>query len=360
MIAAYRSLYTAGWHGITVMAERIIANWDRLAEEDRAFYLPPEGEVPAPAPREEPKEEPKEEVPPAPKEPRPEPKKPEADADGYIKPRTYEQVKALVSMGKKVLLVGPRGTGKTEMAVRIAKELDKQLFMLTSPQMRSDVTGYADANGNEVKSQVTTAITEPGLLLLEEVDRSLPEALIPMNAMIANNLMDVPVRGVVPVNPELRIIATANTNGRGATEEYGTANRLDASTLDRFCVVEVNYEDEISLACIKASGIPPEEAEKVAVFIREFRNSCIKQGLTDYVPSYRGGKTFADILASKDPYIAGMSKGDRTTFAFEVALLKAAVTKDTLATILEGMDKSVRNPYIKSLRDYQAAMKEVF
>ena len=144
-------------------------------------------------------------VPPSPRQP---------EADGYLKPKEYDLVKSLIEDGYNVLLVGPRGTGKTEMALRIFSELERRLYMLTSPQTRHEVTGYADANGVEVPTQITQAITDPqGGLLLEEMDRSMPEALIPMNAMLANGVMDVPVRGMVKVEPTLAIIATANTKG---------------------------------------------------------------------------------------------------------------------------------------------------
>lgn len=403
-IMTFPSAYSAGWKGAGVMSDRIIRKWIANEAKDEAekylarFSTEGEGEgdetgdgsgdgegegegegrgdgepSPEPSPRDGEGEgegegegdgsgdregDDEDPVPEPEPEPTPEEEEEEDGEDFYIRPEKYEIVKALVSMGKKVLLVGPRGTGKTELAFRVAKDLKKELFMLTSPQMRTDVTGYADATGREVMTQVTMAITEPGLLLLEEMDRSMPEALIPLNAMLANDVMDVPVRGVVKVNPRMRVIATANTNGHGATEEYGTANRLDGSTLDRFCVVRVDYEERITHACVESSGLNKAETDAVTKMIEEFRASCLAQGLDEYIPSYRGAKTFADIVAGKDPYFGSLDEATRIRTALEVALLKDAVTKDTLATILGGM--KCRNRYAKALVDYQASMKEVF
>lgn len=274
--------------------------------------------------------------------PTPQPRTPEPD--GYLKPEKYDLVKSLVEDGYNVLLVGPRGTGKTEMALRIFRELNKKLYMLTSPQTRYEVTGYADANGNEVPTQITQAITDPtGGLLLEELDRSMPEALIPMNAMLANGVMDVPVRGMVTVEPTLGIIATANTNGHGRTEEYGTAQRLDASTLDRFVVVHVGYDRAIDEACaVNAKG---KVDNRLVDFIADYRNACLSNGLGEYTVSYRGVRNIKK-LADKH--------GIRV--ALEIGLIKDAINKDDLATICGAM--KCRNGYANELKQVQAAMPE--
>lgn len=274
--------------------------------------------------------------------PVPQPRVPEPD--GYLKPENYDLVKDLVQDGFKVMLVGPRGTGKTEMALRIFSELERRLYMLTSPQTRYEVTGYADANGVEVPTQITQAITDPqGGLLLEEMDRSMPEALIPMNAMLANGVMDVPVRGMVKVEPTLAIIATANTNGHGRTEEYGTAQRLDASTLDRFVVVHVGYDRAIDEACaVNAKG---KVDNRLVDFITDYRKVCLANGLGEYTVSYRGVRNIKK-LADKHGIRA----------ALELALVKDCISKDDLATICGAM--KCRNAYANELKVIQEAMPE--
>lgn len=268
----------------------------------------------------------------------------EPEEDGYLKPKEYELVKTLMQDGFHVCLVGPRGTGKTEMLLRLTRELERNLYMLTSPQTRYEVTGYADATGKEVPTQITQAITdENGLLVLEELDRSMPEALIPMNAMLANNIMDVPVRGMVNVSPGLLIAATANTNGHGRTEEYGTAQKLDASTMDRFVVVYMDYDQEIDRAC--ATNAEGKVDGKLVDFITDYRRACMETGLGEYTVSYRGVRNIKKIADRFDI---------RT--ALDLALVKAAISKDDLATICHAMKS--RNAYANELKNLQAAMKE--
>lgn len=266
------------------------------------------------------------------------------DEDGYLRPREYEMVKNLMEKGFHVCLVGPRGTGKTELILKVTRELNRNLYMLTSPQTRYEVTGYADATGKEVPTQITLAITDDnGLLVLEELDRSMPEALIPMNAMLANNIMDVPVRGMVNVSPGLLIAATANTNGHGRTEEYGTAQKLDASTMDRFVVVYMDYDPAIDKAC--ATNAKGKVDNKLVDFVTDYRRACMETGLGEYTVSYRGVKNIKKIADMYDI---------RT--ALDLALVKAAISKDDLATICHSL--KCRNAYANELKNLQAAMKE--
>lgn len=269
---------------------------------------------------------------------------PEALPDGYIKPSNYNLAKKCLEMGFNVLFVGPRGTGKTEMAIKLAEEMERRLYMVTSPQTRYEVTGYADANGREVTTQVTEAITDSeGFLLIEEMDRSAPEALIPMNAMLANGLMDTPVRGVIEVSPDLRIIATANTCGHGRTEEYVTANRLDASTLDRFVVIHVDYEPYIDKAC--ATGPDGSIDNKLVEFVQSYRQACKDNYLESYTISYRGVRNIKRLSDAV---------GIRT--ALEISLVKDAICKADLATICGSM--KCRNAYANELKNIMESMRD--
>lgn len=275
-------------------------------------------------------------------QPQPQPRTPEPD--GYMKPSKYDLVLGFARDGYNILLTGPKGAGKTEMAFRIIGELEKRLFMLTSPQTRYEVTGYTDANGKEVPTQITLAITQPSGLLIEEMDRSMPEALIPLNAMLANKRMDVPGRGVVEVDPQCLIIATANTSGNGADDAYGTAQQLDASTLDRFVTVRIDYEREIDEVCAKdAKG---KVDTRLVDFITEFRRACEINQFTRYMVSYRGVKNFKQVA---DKY--------GVPVAIETVLLKDMVPKEDLEILCNTI--KCRNMYAMALKNHLASlMKE--
>jgi cobaltochelatase CobS len=49
-------------------------------------------------------------------------------------------------------------------------------------------------------------------------------------------------------HPDFVAIAAGNTFGRGASREYVGRQQLDAATLDRFTVFEVDYDEKLELA----------------------------------------------------------------------------------------------------------------
>jgi MoxR-like ATPase len=65
--------------------------------------------------------------------------------------------------------------------------------------------------------------------------------LVAFNSALANGICDFP-DGPVRAHADFRAIAAANTFGRGADRQYVGRNQLDAATLDRFAVVEFDYD----------------------------------------------------------------------------------------------------------------------
>ena len=77
--------------------------------------------------------------------------------------------------------------------------------------------------------------------MLDEMDASIPEVLVILNAAIANRYFDFPAPiGYVEANPNFRVIAAGNTTGHGADFEYVGRNQLDGASLDRFAVVKID------------------------------------------------------------------------------------------------------------------------
>ena len=79
---------------------------------------------------------------------------------------------------------------------------------------------------------------------LDEMDGSIPETLIILNSAIANRYFDFPI-GKVEAHPDFRIVSAGNTCGTGADIEYTGRFQLDASSLDRFALIEVDYSPRI-------------------------------------------------------------------------------------------------------------------
>lgn len=159
-------------------------------------------------------------------------------------PTWYGTVKAVLDAGLPVFLVGGAGTGKTRFAKWYAKQADKKLEMVVGS---GDTAGRElwvarrDASKGETKTvegPAARAAANGDVLLLDEIDGFDSNALLPMNAVLnGDRELSVPVLGEIEVNPEIRIIAAANTNGRTKDRTYNARNRLDGAFLNRFAVV---------------------------------------------------------------------------------------------------------------------------
>ena len=134
--------------------------------------------------------------------------------------------------------------------------------------------------GNYQESQFYKAFKNGGLFMLDEMDASIPEVLVILNAAIANRYFDFPAPiGYVEAHPDFRVVAAGNTMGFGASYTYVGRNQLDGASLDRFAMVDINYDINIETRCAN------NDIELVN-FIREVRRIA-KEKKIMLIVSYR-------------------------------------------------------------------------
>lgn len=155
-------------------------------------------------------------------------------------------LKACVA-GVHPFLVGPAGSGKTTLARQIAEALSRPFYMQARVTSEYKLTGFIDANGKAVQTDFRRAYEEGGVFLFDEIDASDADALTAFNAPLANGYADFP-DGQVKQHPDFVAIAAGNTFGRGANREYVGRQQLDAATLDRFAIFEVDYDEKLERA----------------------------------------------------------------------------------------------------------------
>ena len=165
----------------------------------------------------------------------------------------FEKVLKLVVSGVNVLLVGPAGCGKTTLAGLIAKATKRKFGMLscTSGASEAQLTGWLLPIGSGgkfayVPSEFVT-LYEKGnsVFLFDEFDAADPNMLLVINSALSNGELHVPQRYEEPLvkrGNHVALIAAANTFGSGADMIYAGRNQLDAATLDRFYVIEMDYD----------------------------------------------------------------------------------------------------------------------
>lgn len=144
-------------------------------------------------------------------------------------------------------IVGPAGSGKTYLARQIADALKLDFYFAARVTSEFKLMGFVDAHGNVVRTQFREAYEHGGLFLFDEVDASDPDAMTAFNAALSNGIGDFP-DGMVEMHKDFRAMAAGNTYGRGADRQYVGRNQLDAATLDRFDVFEVDYDEAFELS----------------------------------------------------------------------------------------------------------------
>lgn len=161
--------------------------------------------------------------------------------------RKFDDVlKACSVPGANILLVGPAGSGKTQIAIDVATALNRQFYFNGPVQSEYKLLGFRDATGEYRPTPFYNAYTGGGVYLFDEIDASSPQALVAFNTAIANRYCDFPVSGVpVRASDDFVCLAAANTFGRGANHDYVGRNQLDAATLDRFIVIEIDYDENM-------------------------------------------------------------------------------------------------------------------
>lgn len=247
----------------------------------------------------------------------------------------FETVLKFVANDEPVYLSGPAGSGKNVICKQVAEALGLNFYFTNSVTQEYQLKGFTDAMGNYQPTQFYKAFTEGGLFMLDEMDASIPETLIILNAAIANRYFDFPAPiGYVQAHPNFRVVAAGNTVGHGADYEYVGRSQLDAASLDRFALVEVDYSEQIE------NSVAGGDRELVK-FCRNFRKSAQRSGV-NVIVSYRGiGR------------LAKMSQVLTIEDALRTCLLKG-LEKDSVNMIIGNMNNDSK--YFDALKRVMEAM----
>lgn len=133
-----------------------------------------------------------------------------------------------------VWLSGPAGSGKTYGVHQAATALGLDFAFHGAMTMSHELTGFVDGHGKYHETQFAKIYRHGGVILLDECDAGSNEALLAINAPLANGSASLPNGEMLQKHPDCRIVAAANTFGSGATAEYIGRTKIDQAFLDRF------------------------------------------------------------------------------------------------------------------------------
>lgn len=239
---------------------------------------------------------------------------PQVTTSGEVRHEKYDMIKTCLECGIPVYLAGPAGSGKNHTVEQIAKELGWNFYFSNSVQQEYKLTGFIDAGGCFHETEFYKACTDENdcVFFLDEMDASIPEVLVLLNAAIANGYFEFP-NGRVDFN-KVHFVAAGNTVGSGADDMYTGRMVLDQATLDRFAIIEFDYSLNIEMAITKNNT-------ELVSFIRQLRDEAKNKGIRATF-SYRC-MTMITKLEN-----AGMN----TVMAMTIAVVKG-LDKDTVNTL---------------------------
>lgn len=235
----------------------------------------------------------------------------------------FEMMLKVISRNVPLMLVGPAGSGKNHTLEQVAEALELDFYFTNAITQEYTLKGFIDANGNFHETEFYKAFTQGGIFFLDEIDASIPEALIVLNAAIANRYFDFP-NGRVNAHEDFRVVAAANTVGMGASAEYVGRNQLDAATLDRFVQIKFDYDPNVETQL----SYSPE----MYTFITDLRKSIAKNDVR-YIVSMRAtinAAKLADLLSDEElidnVILKGMEIDDRRILINDLSETKYKTT----------------------------------
>ena len=231
--------------------------------------------------------------------------------DGVLNP-VFEDVVTLIAANKNVYLYGPAGSGKNVLCGQVAEALGLKFYYQNTLLTKFDLSGFKNAVGDFEKTEFFEAFTNGGLFMLDEVDNSSAEALVALNAALANGYYSFPGIGRVDCHPDFRCIAAGNTIGTGADAAYCGRYKMDASSRDRFQFIEVDYCPEIEESICAGH-------DEILNFVRDLRKAVSKVG-AEMILGYRCmvslvqfGDKFGEEKSIRYFITKGLEKVDRDT-----------------------------------------------
>lgn len=136
---------------------------------------------------------------------------------------------------QNVWLAGPTGSGKTTAARQVAKALGLAFYFHGAMTQAYELHGFVSpVSGVYHETPFVTAFRNGGVCLLDECDAGANEAVLAINAPLANGIMSLPDGSQVERHPDFICIGAGNTFGEGPSATYIGRARLDAAFMSRF------------------------------------------------------------------------------------------------------------------------------
>lgn len=250
------------------------------------------------------------------------------EIDGAVHEK-FDDILAYILAKRNVYLHGPAGTGKSHIGKQIADALGQKFYFVNAVQTAYDLTGFNDANSHFEETQFYKAFVYGGVLMVDELDASVPEALITMNSALAQKSFNFP-DGNHKAHKDFRVIASGNTIGNGGDNKYNARYQIDKASMDRFDFIEIYYSPAVEHSIVNGN-------EELLAFMRDLRKTAENTDI-DMLVTYRaleGVATMETVLPLEKVLDSTVVKG---------------MNKEDLKMLIKNLSVSSDNKYLKALK----------
>jgi MoxR-like ATPase len=193
----------------------------------------------------------------------------ESGQDEIVHPCVAELV-SYIARRRHVYVHGPAGGGKTYGAEQACKLVGLDAAVITMPGMTySKILGFKAADGSDTSSTLLDCFEFGKVAILDEFDRTLPAVAAALNSMLENGKYAIGKR-IITKHADFCVIATGNTDLRGGTRVYTSAQPIDYATAARFAFVSWPYDQTHEQSLVR-SILPPVPSKALVAWIRKMR-----------------------------------------------------------------------------------------
>jgi cobaltochelatase CobS len=165
-------------------------------------------------------------------------------------------------MRYNIALVGDAGTGKSTLAEQVAEALGLRFDYLncSGGVSESRLFGRMTPNLSDGTEQYTQALLvdyyrNGGVYALDEMDGLDANVLTAANGMFEAKRWTAPNGETVERHPDFLLFGTMNTYGTGASRLYTGRSQLDAASLDRWVILECDYDQDLERSLCSVPAI---------------------------------------------------------------------------------------------------------
>ena len=253
------------------------------------------------------------------------------DSGFYVDNMNWKFLIRNIIKHKNTMLIGPTGTGKTEIVMEIAKQLNLNISIYDMGAMQdplTDLLGTHRLEGNSSifdYAQFVDDIQKPGIILLDELSRAPQMAMnILFPCLDSRRELRIDIAGInnirkVKVHPECVFIATANIGA-----EYSGTQDIDAALLNRFLPLQLDYmptkiEEHVLMV---RTEIDKNSAKTICNYAKQIRESYKNEVLSKSIST-------RETLAIAELVVDGFTIQD----AFKYIIFQKFMSEDEITTM---------------------------